>query len=31
MMHAILLPRTGGPDVLEWREVETPRAAPGEV
>lgn len=30
-MHAILLPRTGGPDVLEWREVETPRAAPGEV
>ncbi|MGS1097216.1 NAD(P)H-quinone oxidoreductase (plasmid) [Aquamicrobium terrae] len=30
-MHAILLPRTGGPDALEWREVETPRAGPGEV
>lgn len=30
-MHAILLPRTGGPEVLEWCEVDTPRAAPGEV
>jgi NADPH:quinone reductase len=31
MMKAILLSRTGGPEVLEYSEVPTPRPAGGEV
>lgn len=30
-MKAALYRRTGGPDVLEWDDIETPRAGPGEV
>ncbi|GAB7044573.1 MULTISPECIES: NADP-dependent oxidoreductase [Catenuloplanes] len=30
-MKAVLYRRTGGPEVLEWDDVETPRAGPGEV
>ncbi|WP_033344635.1 NADP-dependent oxidoreductase [Catenuloplanes japonicus] len=30
-MRAALYRRTGGPEVLEWGEIETPQAGPGEV
>ncbi|MDP9794082.1 NADPH:quinone reductase-like Zn-dependent oxidoreductase [Catenuloplanes nepalensis] len=30
-MKAALYRRTGGPEVLEWDDIETPRAGPGEV
>ena len=30
-MHAIRFDHTGGPEVLDWREVETPAPGPGEV
>ncbi|MFC6086839.1 NAD(P)H-quinone oxidoreductase [Sphaerisporangium aureirubrum] len=30
-MHAIVVSRPGGPEVLEWREVPDPRPAPGEL
>ncbi len=30
-MHAILVERTGGPEVLRWVEVEDPTPGPGEV
>ena len=29
--HAVRFDRTGGPDVLEWREVDVPDPGPGEV
>jgi NADPH2:quinone reductase len=31
MAHAIVCERTGGPEVLEWREVEVGKPGPGEV
>lgn len=31
MTHAILAERTGGPEVLEWREVDDPAPGPGEI
>lgn len=30
-MHAMVMNRVGGPEVLEWRELPTPEPAPGEV
>lgn len=30
-MHAIQVSQLGGPEVLEWREVESPEPGPGEV
>ncbi|MDR7275612.1 NADP-dependent oxidoreductase [Catenuloplanes atrovinosus] len=30
-MKAALYRRTGGPEVLEWSDIETPEAGPGEV
>jgi NADPH2:quinone reductase len=30
-MHAIQVERLGGPDVLQWREIETPRPGTGEI
>ena len=30
-MHAIRISRTGGPEVLEWIEIDTPRPKPGEA
>ncbi|GAA0415717.1 NADP-dependent oxidoreductase [Leifsonia naganoensis] len=31
MSHAVVLTGFGGPEVLQWREVETPSAGPGEI
>ncbi|MBB2966464.1 NADP-dependent oxidoreductase [Leifsonia aquatica] len=31
MSHAVVLTGFGGPAVLQWREVETPSAGPGEI
>ena len=31
MSHAVVLTSFGGPDVLQWQEVATPVAGPGEV
>ncbi|OII06938.1 zinc-binding dehydrogenase [Curtobacterium sp. MCBA15_008] len=31
MSSAIVITEFGGPEVLQWREVKTPRAQPGEV
>ncbi len=31
MTHAIILRQTGGPEVLEWAEVEVPAPGPGQV
>ena len=30
-MHAVVISEPGGPDVLQWTEVEDPRPGPGEV
>ena len=30
-MHAIQVARLGGPEVLEWREIETPEPGAGEI
>ena len=30
-MHAVVIREPGGPDVLQWTEVEDPRPGPGEV
>ncbi|GAA3078965.1 NAD(P)H-quinone oxidoreductase [Streptosporangium carneum] len=30
-MHAIVIDKPGGPEVLDWREVPDPRPEPGEV
>ncbi|MCG5219702.1 NAD(P)H-quinone oxidoreductase [Streptosporangium sp. KLBMP 9127] len=30
-MHAIVIPKPGGPEVLTWQEVPEPRPEPGEV
>ena len=30
-MRAVVVTRPGGPEVLEWREVDDPVPAPGEV
>jgi putative PIG3 family NAD(P)H quinone oxidoreductase len=30
-MHAIVIPKPGGPEVLTWQEVPDPRPGPGEV
>ena len=31
MVHAIRFRQTGGPEVLEWQEVEVGKPGPGEV
>ena len=31
MVHAIRVHRTGGPEVLEWQEVELAEPGPGQV
>lgn len=31
MSHAIVIEQTGGPEVLQWREVERPEPGPGEL
>jgi NADPH:quinone reductase len=31
MAHAIRIHKTGGPEVLQWEEVEVPKPGPGEV
>lgn len=31
MAHAILIHETGGPEVLQWEEVEVPEPGPGQV
>ena len=31
MTHAIRMQETGGPEVLEWVEIEDPTPGPGEV
>src|SRR5271170_6483486 len=30
-MHAVVISKPGGPEVLQWTEVEDPRPGPGEV
>src|SRR6201985_1757308 len=30
-MHAVVISEPGGPEVLQWTEVEDPRPGPGEV
>jgi NADPH2:quinone reductase len=30
-MKAIVIPHTGGPEVLEWKDVDAPLAGPGQV
>jgi NADPH:quinone reductase len=31
MTHAIVMDEAGGPDVLKWREVDTPEPGPGQI